>query len=331
METLHEKSPCCRVQVHHIGGRRRQCARCKRTWSAWEKRRGRKPLRGDAQRTLRMLLGGTSLRQDAARRGISREWVRRRHAAGLSLLLRRLPPPAVPPGELLAIINGLWFTFQGQEYTLYLLLLRPVRGRQAVLQDPLLVPGHESPRRWRGIFASLPAQTQQRIVALVSDGLTGIECLAAEHGWVLQRCHFHLLAQLQHFRGRRNRQIAAHPLREEVYQTVRRILAIRSERTAQRHARRLRRLITRQECSHWLGRRVRGFLENVAAFRAYRRFPHLSLPTTTNTAESAGNLLRTVLHRTRGFRTPDACHRWLTVVVRARGPMQCNGAVYQQK
>lgn len=331
MKPLHEKSPCCRARVYRFGGRRRQCARCKRTWSVWEKRRGRTPLRGDAQRVLRMLRAGTSLRQDAVRRGRSREWVRRRHAAGLALLLRHLPPPVMPAGELIAIIDGLWFTFQGQQYTLYLLLLRPVRGRQAVLQDPLLLPGHESPAGWRSIFASLPAEIQRRIVALVSDGLTGIEGLAAEQGWVLQRCQFHLLAQLQNFRGRVNRQVAARPLREEIYQTVRRILAARADRTAQRRVARLRRLLAKPACPHWLGRRARGFVRHVRDFRAYRRFPRLHLPTTTNTAESAGNLLRTVLHRTRGFRTPGACRRWLTVVVRVHAPFVCNGADRQQK
>lgn len=331
MNTVHAKSPCCRARVIHFGGRRRQCVRCGRTWRIREKRRGRKRLRAHLKDTLRRFENGMSLRRLAALRSVSREHLRRRHARGLTLLLRQLPPPPIPSGELIAIIDGLWFRFQGAEYTLYLILFRPVRGSTAVLQEPLLLPGHESSTGWRTVFGLLPHAVRERIVALVSDGITGIEALVGEQGWIHQRCHFHLLAQLQHFRGRRNQRIGARPLREEVYQTVRAILSAQREATVQRHVRHLCRLIARPECPYWLGRRVRGFLPQLAAFRACRRHPSLHLPSTTNTAESAGNMLRVLLRRTRGFRTVESCRRWITVWVRTHFVLRCNGAFYQPK
>ncbi len=326
MTSLHGKSPCCRARVIRFGERRRQCTQCRRTWRTWQKRRGPKRTRVYLPGTLNRFESGSSLRHVAQHRQVNREQLRRRQHAGMTLLLRRLPPPPIPRGQLIAVIDGLRFRFSGEECTLYLLLLRAVHSKRAVLQEPLLLRGHESLRGWQQVFSHLPVSAHQRIVALVSDGLTRIEALAEREGWVHQCCHFHLLTELRRFRGHRTkRRSPDRPLREAIYRSINILLTTPPAREVHDHLALLARLLANPACPRWLRSRARGFLQSIDAFRAYQRFPRLHLPATTNTAECAGSLLRRLLSRTRGFRTAASCQRWMVLFVKVHHTFQCNG------
>lgn len=95
--------------------------------------------------------------------------------------------------------------------------------------DPILEPGKESAATWNRLIENLPPGVKNRIVALVSDGIRGIEAVAKEHNFIIQRCHFHLLSCLQEMRGKRATTLGR-TIREEIYHSVYLALSQRSKR-----------------------------------------------------------------------------------------------------
>jgi len=330
MKTLHTKSPCCKAKVHHFGQRRRQCSLCKKTWRIRVKKRGRKTIRIHPSIESTVIRRRESLRHKAERLGKNREKIRRRHERNLELLLKRLPPPQAPAGQLIAVIDGWHLCFKKKRYVLYLILLRPVKGKEAIVMEPLLLPGHEKKGQWQFAFKSLPPSVRKRIKAVVLDGITGVECLAQEWGLVVQRCHFHQLSMLQTLRGRRWSTIKHKELRERIYQNVVEILKTPSETKAKRLVEETRHLLKKPECPKWLKLRVGGFLRRVDFFRAYRHFPKLNLPTTTNSAECVNQKITETMRLTHGFPTPKSFEKWIKIQIRTLEPIQCNGKIINQ-
>lgn len=331
MKTLHAKSPCCREKIYKFGNRRRQCQICKKTWRIRKKRRGRKRLRVHPSLELTVLERKESLRHRAQRLNRGRELLRRRHERNLELLLKHLPKPSAPPGFLIAICDGLGIRLEKQRFTLYLILLRSLGGQYAIPMEPVLLPGWEYVDGWRYVFKTLPLSAQKRIRAVVSDGIAGVESFAKERDWVAQRCHFHLLAQLQSLRGKRWSTASHKALRERIYQNVRRILETPDNKEAEVLVQQTQAFLRRPDCPKWIRSRISGFTRKSPAFRAYREYSHLNLPTTTNTAECVFNTITQTIRLTRGFSSSQSFEKWIKVQIRNMKPIQCNGGNYQPK
>lgn len=325
MKTIHAKSPCCNEKVIHFGGRRRKCSKCKRTWRIRKKRVGRKEIRVHPEIEKTVIERGESLRRKAIRTGKGRELVRRRHQKNLEGLLKKLSPPEVPKGRLIAVADAFVTSTDGKRHTVYLILLRAVRGCKATVVEPLVLEGYETELGWRKAFNRLSEENRKGISGLVSDGFRYLKVLARKSGWKYQRCHFHVLKTLQQLGGIRTRKMEHKRVRERMYQLVKKILLEKDERKANVLCQELTVLSRSPNLSRWFGLRIRGFLREVDDFRTYITYPDLNLPATTNSAESAINLMSETVHKTRGFKTEKSLSLWLKVRAKSMGKIKCNG------
>lgn len=325
MSARHPNSPCCAQPIQRFGQRRRRCSRCGRTWRIRPKKRGRKRRRVLLSLVLSRLRDNRPLVQQAAVRRVTVKTTEHRFRQALESFLAGSAPPALPTGHLVLLLDGVWFRFQGQLWTLYVLALKPIAESRAYFRDPLLLPGRENYDGWQAAVATLTPAERAAVRAMVSDGFRGSKALARSQGWIPQRCHFHLLAQFQARRGRR-KALAVPALREAIYRSARKALQVTDERELRRVCTRLRRLIAQRDCPHHFRTYTRGLLRDLPAFRAYQLHPQLQLPTTTNVIEAMANILRQTL---RTVRTPNALYQWVVALIRIRPFMACNGKQIQ--
>lgn len=327
MMNKHAKSPCCNAPVRRFGKRRRQCTQCSSTWRIRQKRRGRKRTRITASLLTDTIQHRETLVQRARRSQLSAAVLQKRHRYQLASYLAHDSVVQVPSGKLILILDGMWFKFQDARWVIYLLAVRPVRSTIATFLDPVFLPGRESLSSWQHVVSQMPQDAKKRIVAMVADGFRGGAVLAAEHGWILQRCHFHIIAELQRMRGVGKR--VQHPkIREAIYRTVREALETTDQRRLKELVRILHRLAAHAHCPHWMGMRVREFLRHSDNFRAYQNHPELRLPSTTNTVESMGRTIRDVVRRSHGFRTPQSLRQWITAQLRICPTRTCNPKIF---
>lgn len=328
MHTYHAKSPCCRTKVIRFGKRRRQCTTCGHTWRIRKKRRGRASKRPHRTLitayfnrtigTVRQLGQETHTTKSSAQRSLARSLaahVHRGDGAWRTLLPQR--------GQLILIADAIWYRIGGEKYTIYVLLLRPRTGTEAVIWPPYLAPGHEDLKGWQGALATVPAAIRTRIGALVCDGATGVVSLGYRNRWLLQRCQFHLLAAVQNYltAGPRSAQQA---YAKRVLAEVQTVLGSHRTSTAREALNRLE--ATRAKSTSRGIRRVLGGLAlHWEEYRTYRRHPHWYLPTTSNTAESCIQCIRDLLYRARGFRSATQLILWLTAFTVHKKTIRCRG------
>jgi hypothetical protein len=324
------KSPCCRQPVVRFGGRRRQCVRCKKTWSIRPKKRGR-PAKAAPQSALRdALLKGYSLRHLAFRRpGVKLPAFRKRFRHALRRCTSRPRVITLPKGGLILLMDGLWFRFHGKPWVLYLIALRSCHGKQAVFLDPVIIEGREGLNRWEQVVATIPPRALMRIKALVVDNLRGMEKLAQQHHWALQLCQFHLLLKFQVQRGRPGKALRGGDVRYEIDRLVREALELPAGPELYAALDRLRQL-ERSDCgTKRIRAMVREFLRCAGYYRTCRSRPELNLPATTNTVEAMGSIVRQLL-RNRSGTSPKSVLLWATALIRYRPHVVCNGKKHQQ-
>lgn len=325
MATRHGKSACCGQRIQRFGGRRRRCCQCGRTWRIRKRKPGRKPDRIAHELVVTTLRERQPLVRQAQRRGVSLPALRQRFRRALRWFLDHSAPPPVPAGELVLIVDAMWFRFGTDRWTLYLLAVKPVAVAWATFLDPVLLPGRECFSAWQTVVQTIPPEVRNRIRAFVSDGFRGCKALARAAGWVHQRCHFHLIAQLHGRRGR-YKQLRGREVREVIYRAIREALETASrDRLVQLHEE-LQQLARNSDCPKRFRMYTLDFLRELDAFRAYRSYTHWNLPTTTNVVESMSSILRDQL---RPLKTPRSLHQWATAIIRLRPPMVCNGSIYQ--
>lgn len=303
MNKIHEKSTCCGVVIHRFGQRRRQCSGCRRTWRIWQRKRGRTKRRVQTQVLLKYFRG--YLPQSSVERHTRAARLRNT----LKVFNEKTSWHSVSDGPLIAVVDGLVEYFNGKKYTLYLILLRSVSSDKAVILPPYLKVGTESGCGWREALLRLPHEMHERIIALVCDGHTGLIAVAKGFGWVVQRCHFHLLLRIERCMslGSRGKNVK---------------LAIRLKKLAQC-------ILYRNDCEvldalHQLATIkptitspafrtvISGLLSHYRDYRRYLEFPLYCLPTTSNSAEHLIGLIRGLQYRARGFRTPTSFMAWVT-------------------
>lgn len=278
----------------------------------------------------RVLFDGRILNADARR---SARWTSQTLSARFRQALHQLATrPRVidlADGEVVLLIDGLWFEFRGEPWVVYLVAVKPVAASQAVFLDPVVIAGRENVAQWAEIFARLPVALRSRVRAVISDNLRGITQLIASCGWVSQLCHFHFISQLQGSRGRQKHRLADRPQRERIYQLARCALELPEGPRLATTLQQLHAVLGPPLASRRLRMVVREFLRRVEAFRAYQRHPDLQLPTTTGAVEAMGRVIRAALYRARNVRTPHALQLWVTALVRLRPVITCNGRWHQ--
>lgn len=322
MTTIHAKSPCCGALVRRRGGRRRQCTSCKRTWSIRKKKCGRKRTRHVAALLKWILVDGYTLAQEARNfHTLKTGSIAARFATALRTFVST-PPPRLPHGPYALVVDGVYFKFARHEWVLYQMAVKPIQSKHMYFLDPVLIQGRERLEAWEKAVNTVQPHTTKQIKALVSDGLRGFQGLATSHGWVHQRCHFHLLASLVRGKGKRRYRTKGSPVRDNVLKAVRTMLGSEPEQKRNRARQVLRQYATDFSCPAYVRKHVIEFMERENDFRAYLTHPELNLPTTTNAMESSGKLVRKAA---RTARTPESLKLRAIAFLRLKRSVVCNG------
>lgn len=325
MNTLHEKSTCCRAKIYRFGNKRRQCSGCKKTWTVWAKKRGAKPSRPRHNLLKKVLVEKQSLFSPKLNRITLTEAARSfrlRHS--MERFLNSGSPNHIPAGKLILLIDAIWFNFKKEKWAMYLAAVRPIGDEQATFLDPILLAGRENYDDWSQVVDSIPMEVRNRIVAMVSDGFRGSTRIAVSHGWILQRCHFHLFSQLQVNRGQWKK-MPDSKLRGQICLTMRKILATKKHLT--KYLNELAPLLDRRDCPHRLHAIGVELIRHHQEFRAYLNFPELNLPNTTNSVESMNKIIRTSC---RHLRTPQSLILRSKCLIRMRKTITCKPKIFQQ-
>lgn len=323
MHNKHAKSPCCGAAVSHYGGRRRRCESCYKTFRIRQKKRGRKRLRLPLGRVAEILLSLQSItRMVYSHLQLSTNAKQKRFQQQLRKFISKPYQPVIVGRQLVMIIDGLWHLFRGKDWVLYEMAIKSCDDDCAWFLDPILLPGKECLRNWQNVVQTISPEIRKRIVAVISDGFNGCNCLAKKQGWILQRCHFHLLLHLQSTRGKRKKYWNSNHFREQIYQTIRTLITVKEGPAVPRLTRKLKVLVENKDCPKRLKFIVHDTLRQLDAFRSYCRFPHLHLPNTTNVVESMNSLLRKLTNR---LNNPQSLLMWAKAYVRAKKKLRCQG------
>jgi len=316
MNKLHEKSPCCQAKIYKIGGKRKKCSECGKTWTKWKKKRGRKARRPDKKLISDILVSGERASHIVKHKNnVSQQTISYRLKKVMPHCRRVIPYPA---GWLIAVADAIWFSFKGERWTLYVIAVRSTVGGKAHYLDPLLLPGRETGTDWKKMFSSLPPEIMNRILALVSDGFRGLHEIAKERKWVQQLCHFHLLQQLQIQLGSWKK-LPDQPIRKEIYQVVCRLLKTINHES--KYSLELYELISGPKCPRRYYMICNEMLRRLKNFRAYINHSKLRLPHTTGCLESTNNIIR---DRCKYLRTTESLKLRATALLRARQTVACN-------
>ena len=295
-----------------------------RTWRVRAKKRGRPRRRQDSRLIERVLVRRRSLTELAVEQRLTRQALSYRFLRALER--RRRPTTAAINGDSILLVDGVWFRFKRRPWVLYLMATRPLEGQQATFRVPLLLEGPESKTAWLKALDTIPSSDRARIRALVCDSFVGSRSIARAKGWILQLCHFHLIAQFRRRLGYRNLRMPSRRFRHEAYRLIRIALSTADERQATSIAIHLRLLAKEAIGARRFANLIRQFVLRLPEYRAYRLHPALHLPTTTGSVESMGRVIRDLLRRTRSISSPTALERWVTSYVEVRPHVTCRGA-----
>lgn len=326
MNILHEKSSCCQGKIHRFGQRRRQCSVCGKTWTVWKRKPGRKCSRPDKNLLQKIFVERERLSRllPVKKKRISVSGASRRLSKAMLVMADKKNRRHFTGKQYILIIDALWYHFQKQRWTLYLMAVRTVKGRRAGFLSPVLLAGKENLSDWQTVISQVPPGLKNRIVALVSDGWRGVERVAKENSWVLQRCHFHFISQLQVNRGRW-KQLPDQRHREQIYQTARKLLTAKTRLNSYKEQ--LFKLTNHPQCPRRLRIIIHDYLRRLKHFRSYLKHSELNLPTTTNCVESMNKLIR---KQCQHLNNPQALKRWSRIFLKFHPTIMCNGANYTQ-
>jgi len=322
MKTIHVKSPCCRGSISRFGKRRRQCRVCGRTWRIRVKKRGRKLKRSSIRLPQKALAEYARMASWARRQRISVAAASFRLQGAMRHVVRATRSRSLPRGPYALLGDGLYFKFKRMDWVMYVMAVKPVKSHRAFFLDPVLLEGKEGYERWRVALATIPSEVKKNIKAFVSDGFRGSKLIAREHGWIHQRCHFHLLMALIRRRGRRSYRVKGAGVRERLLGVVRILLTTTDAATKRKQIYKAQRLISHPLCPPWIRIQTVEFFRTIDDFRAYLIYPELNLPTTTNSIESSGRIIRKA---TSTARTPQSVLLRATAFLRLRKSITCNG------
>jgi len=319
MKLLHEKSKCCGAKIIRFGGKRRQCTVCKKTWRVHPSKRGRKPSRKQYGYLKKVFNNNFRVKQLAMYSKLSEDAIYKRFAKNLDWVVSQERIVRVRGAKLILVIDAEWQYFKKELWTLYFLAIKSTTSQTVTVLDPVLRKGKENAMTWKEIFSGLPSSIKKRVIALVSDGIRGIETIAENNNWIIQRCHFHLLSILQKMRGKRAT-TQGRLIREEIFNLVKIVLSETSHRRLNIFCRRLAVLAKEDGCPRRMRMVTRDFLRRLPEFRSYLDYSDLNLPTTVNVMESINSFVR---ERGKTTRTPEAWHKWAIACARLKSKFTC--------
>jgi len=319
MKLLHKKSKCCIAKIVRFGGKRRQCTVCKKTWSVHPTRRGPKPSRKQRDYLKKVFSHGFRVRQIALHSKLSTDAIYKRFSKNLDSLVNEKRIVRIRGSKLILVIDAKWQYFKKELWTLYFLAVKSVDSKSVTILDPVLKQGKESAIVWNEIINQMPPTIKKRIIALVSDGIRGIETIAENNGWIIQRCHFHLLSRLQKMRGKR---ASTHGrlVREKIYRLAKLALIETSSHRLNIICKRLAVLAQNEGCPKRMRMAVRDFLRRFQDFRSCLVYPELNLPNTTNVMESVNSFVKKKASTTN---TPKSLHKWAIACARLKSKFTC--------
>lgn len=227
----------------------------------------------------------------------------------------------IPEGPLIAIADAMIEYIEKRPHTIYFILVRSIHGSQAFILPPLMLQDGELVSGWGQAFRTIPADVFSRIVALVCDGHQGLVYGAKRFGWLLQRCHFHLLARIAHniSFGPSGKNSSLGIKIQQLAHTILYKKEISLVNAALDEIRVIRKAIT----SSSLRTVLSGFLKHYEDYRTYLESPHYQLPSTSNTAEHLVGLVRDLQYRAHGFRTADSLFAWVNGFCKYRKSVTC--------
>ena len=309
----HTTNGACRhAQFIKYGGRRRQCVACRTTWTVRAKKRGPKPVKRRTANLERTFVEQFTIAQQSRRARISSNSLAKRHARSLAHLCARPWPHPIPRGQLILLMDAIWFRQGDALNTVYLVGLRAMKQDELHFLRPILRPGHESQKRWREIIGGVPSSVRKRISAIVSDSFSGAGGIAKEHGWTFQRCQAHLLLRLETLCGDNKRRVSFWKGRQILKRLAYALMSTRDETEALKLADEFAKIGDHPQCPIRLQQIVNETLRYLHEYRACYQHPELRLPATTNALENTNGRIRSVLNRSRGCRTPESLIRWIT-------------------
>lgn len=329
MKKIHKKSLCCKAKIVKFGYHRRQCSVCKKTWRIYLKQRGRKKKRLSPDFLLSYLKQETPSISALSRvRKKSEDAYNRRLKESLKKYNEKTKWPTLPTkGELIVIADAMVWQVNNRTYTCYLILLREVSKREAIITKPLFRKGQEVAAGWHQAFSRLSPGIRKRIKVIVSDGHTGLLSVAHYYGWIIQRCHFHLIARMDGYQT--SGKLSRHgKLGQQIYLLVKTILISYNEPKIISCLEQLK-LLLKTTNSRWLKTTMSGFIKHYQNFRTYIYYPELNLPRTSNAAESLVSLIRRFNNRSRGYRTLKSFRRWVWALLKNKQKIVCNGSKNQ--
>lgn len=263
-----------------------------------------------------------SLYARARVRGCTPDRLERRLCVSRDLFVAVTPWPETPPAvPLIALADAMMRFVCGRMYTVYFILLRRVDGMEAVIREPLVLPGKETAAGWYAAFNRLPREISGQIKALVCDGHPGLASVALWRSWPLQWCNFHIIAAIQ---GRRSRFAASHHrgLGQHLYRLVCCILVEKDPRMVTALASEIEH-IGWETSSRQLRKIIGGFVTHVDRYRTYLTRPELHLPRTNNACETLIGEFQKLAHRMRGWNNIESFTRWLGAYIKNKKTISC--------
>lgn len=318
------KSPCCVALVRRYGGRRRQCTYCLKTWRVRAKKRGRPAMRASIQVAQGLLETKATVKQRAHSSGSTERTYQRRVQRSLAHLNTQDLFDQVPTStDLIILIDGIWTHTEKQRAVIYLTAVKPLNGSIAYLLPPQVYLGTETAPKWRKVIQSLPVDIQNRIRALVCDGITGMTSYAYKRGWVVQRCQFHFIKTIERFKGGKNRFVLEKELRSELYLLMRQALVVPKKQESALFQK-IKERATLERCPKWVRKHAEELMRARNEFRAHLNHPELQLPRTTGCMESTCAIVRTRLRQAHGFKTLMSLSRWVNGLIHIKKTVTCN-------
>lgn len=323
MNKKHEKSTCCKSKIIRFGNRRRQCTQCHRTFRMWQRKRGRKKRRVTIRFALSFLCRDVaSLASLARKRNCSETHLQTLLKRSRDLFIQHTSWPQIPEGQLLLIADAVLEYIEQKWHTVYLMLVRSVSGTEAFLIPSVIALGTETPEGWKQALHTISPSIKTRITAIVCDGHNGLIIEAKLSHWIIQRCHFHLIARLQ---MRLSWRIPEKRMNTEIiFSHIYTILQSRDLMAVHRSLAVL--VVKRKDSSSKEIRRIlAGFITNYQHYRSYLVYPEYNLPTTNNSAESLASSIADLKHRLRGFPTITSFKQWVMALLKFKKKITCNG------
>lgn len=319
MNLLHEKSTCCNAKIIRFGGKRRQCSVCKKTWRVYQSKRGRKNSRHQQNYLKKVFCQNFSIKQLSFNSTLPLDSIYKRFSKNLNNVINKKRVVRIRGEKLILIIDAQWHYFKKDLWTIYFVAVKSTKSNFVTVLDPVLKQGKENAKTWNEIFNHLPVSTRKRVIALVSDGIRGIETIASNNKWILQRCLFHLLSTLQKMRGKRA-STYGRLIREKIYCLIESIVYEKSKWKVKIFCRKLSLLIENDQIPKRMKMVAREFLRRLPEFRNHIEHQDLSLPNTVNVMESINSFSR---RKAKTTCTPKSWHKWVLACIRFKSIFNC--------